>query len=599
MNTIKNRRIFTSAGIDPTLYSRITVLENNEYKVTYFTEISSDTGTITKPTGSTILENQFPGGVDAYVSTISSGQPTGENPVTAAGALVDVTSFNTSGGYTLSGVPSAYPVALIYVIKIPAISWSNLTLANIIEDEDLNPEFLDNQFILKDNADQTKKAAFQLSGISTATTRILTIPDSDGTIALTAGTEVPLTFSTGLSRITNTITSNLSTGIAGGQSVIGGTATGENLTLTTTTHATKGSIIFGNSRYNESTNSLLIGSTTPYGGLNGETFEISRAGAGGSTYAGMNINSFNSTASRGPIIIFQRSKSAVLGTQTIVANGDLVGSISFTGSDGTAFRNSAQIRAEIDGTPGANDMPGRIVFSTTPDGSTTLTEGWRISNNQTLSNTGSIGTAYLHLKAGTATANTAPIKFTKGVLNTSAVAGQIEYDGMFYSTTNSGLRYADNGVIANFYTDVNNSGTSETDLYSYTLIASGLGVNGDMITAKYGGTFNDVTATAQLKVLFGGTTIFDSGAITISATGAWTIDVAIIRTGTTTARALVNLNTSTASATVYTTQTDLTGLTLSNTNILKITGTSGGAGGGSNDITAKLGYINFHGVAAN
>lgn len=44
-------------------------------------------------------------------------------------------------------------------------------------------------------------------------------------------------------------------------------------------------------------------------------------------------------------------------------------------------------------------------------------------------------TAYLHLKAGTATANTAPLKFTSGVLNTVPVAGQIEFDGSdFYLT---------------------------------------------------------------------------------------------------------------------------------------------------------------------
>jgi hypothetical protein len=48
-----------------------------------------------------------------------------------------------------------------------------------------------------------------------------------------------LTFSTGLTRATNTITANLSTGVAGGQSVIGGTAANEDLTIEGTNHATK------------------------------------------------------------------------------------------------------------------------------------------------------------------------------------------------------------------------------------------------------------------------------------------------------------------------------------------------------------------------
>lgn len=46
--------------------------------------------------------------------------------------------------------------------------------------------------------------------------------------------ESPLTFSTGLTRTTNTITANLSTGIAGGQSAIGGTGTGDSLILKST-----------------------------------------------------------------------------------------------------------------------------------------------------------------------------------------------------------------------------------------------------------------------------------------------------------------------------------------------------------------------------
>lgn len=58
-----------------------------------------------------------------------------------------------------------------------------------------------------------------------------------------AAPEVPLTFSTGLTRAVNTITANLSTGIAGGQSVRGGTAASESLTLQSTTNATKGFIL--------------------------------------------------------------------------------------------------------------------------------------------------------------------------------------------------------------------------------------------------------------------------------------------------------------------------------------------------------------------
>ncbi|MBP6904899.1 MAG: tail fiber domain-containing protein [Candidatus Pacebacteria bacterium] len=73
--------------------------------------------------------------------------------------------------------------------------------------------------------------------------------------------EDALTFSTGLTRTTNTVTNNLSTGLAGGQSVVGGTASGQSLTLSSTTNGTKGSILFGSSSYSEANNTLGIGTT--------------------------------------------------------------------------------------------------------------------------------------------------------------------------------------------------------------------------------------------------------------------------------------------------------------------------------------------------
>ena len=42
-----------------------------------------------------------------------------------------------------------------------------------------------NEFI--DEADNTKRLEFELSGITTGNTRTLTVPDADGTIALSSG----------------------------------------------------------------------------------------------------------------------------------------------------------------------------------------------------------------------------------------------------------------------------------------------------------------------------------------------------------------------------------------------------------------------------
>ncbi len=48
--------------------------------------------------------------------------------------------------------------------------------------------FVDNTFRIQDNGDATKQIAFEASGISTATTRTLTVPNANGTLALGTGT---------------------------------------------------------------------------------------------------------------------------------------------------------------------------------------------------------------------------------------------------------------------------------------------------------------------------------------------------------------------------------------------------------------------------
>jgi hypothetical protein len=69
------------------------------------------------------------------------------------------------------------------------------------------------------------------------------------------------------------------------------------------------------------------------------------------------------------------------GGTTVVQANDGLGFISFEGSDGTNLIRGASITAAVDGTPGANDMPGRIVLSTTADGASSPTERFRITND--------------------------------------------------------------------------------------------------------------------------------------------------------------------------------------------------------------------------
>ena len=92
------------------------------------------------------------------------------------------------------------------------------------------------------------------------------------------------------------------------------------------------------------------------------------------------VNGYADTTDGDPIIYLGRTRSNTIGGTTIVQNGDNIGRLEFVGSDGTNMLSCAQIMAVADNTPGANDMPGRLVFSTTADGASSPTERLRITS---------------------------------------------------------------------------------------------------------------------------------------------------------------------------------------------------------------------------
>jgi hypothetical protein len=93
---------------------------------------------------------------------------------------------------------------------------------------------------------------------------------------------------------------------------------------------------------------------------------------------GLNVYSDNIGSSG---LYFGKSRATSIGTYTIVQNNDQLGIIDFYGADGTDMgSNGAYILAAVDGTPGSNDMPGRLVFATTADGAASATERMRINS---------------------------------------------------------------------------------------------------------------------------------------------------------------------------------------------------------------------------
>jgi len=130
----------------------------------------------------------------------------------------------------------------------------------------------------------------------------------------------------------------------------------------------------------------LIGHTSAIAVQGESNPALQLIGSGATSNSWMNLVRFadNSGSS---VLNFGKGRSNTIGTMTVVQDDDALGIISAAGADGTDMTSVAgQIRFEVDGAPGSNDMPGRIEFSTTADGASSPTERWRINSNGNLSN---------------------------------------------------------------------------------------------------------------------------------------------------------------------------------------------------------------------
>jgi len=119
----------------------------------------------------------------------------------------------------------------------------------------------------------------------------------------------------------------------------------------------------------------------------GQTFDATKL-SGNLTYDGSTLTSVSSTAFYPQFI--QRNTTADANAaylvldkirgSSAVQNGDVLGNLIFRGYDGTQYLQGAYINAVVNATPGTNDMPARLVFGVTPDGSAGPTEGMTLSS---------------------------------------------------------------------------------------------------------------------------------------------------------------------------------------------------------------------------
>jgi hypothetical protein len=148
----------------------------------------------------------------------------------------------------------------------------------------------------------------------------------------------------------------------------------------------------------------------------------------------------------GPSLRFAKTRATSKGDVTVVEDGDVLGDLSFYGADGTdLFSMGAQIQAQVDGTAGLNDMPARLVFSTSSDGNQDPTERMRIDSSG---------------KVGIGTASPTNIKGNSTLVDVSSPSGTVEHILRGSSAVLSswaGANAANTGTTTNhplkFYTD--------------------------------------------------------------------------------------------------------------------------------------------------
>ena len=93
------------------------------------------------------------------------------------------------------------------------------------------------------------------------------------------------------------------------------------------------------------------------------------------------LSFIHNDSSGGPFIVLGSTGGSSAGSNNLVAAQSTLGFLSWQGADGSGLVEAASIKTQVDGTPGADDMPGRLVFSTTADGASSPTERMRISSN--------------------------------------------------------------------------------------------------------------------------------------------------------------------------------------------------------------------------
>lgn len=151
------------------------------------------------------------------------------------------------------------------------------------------------------------------------------------------------------------------------------------------------------------------------------------------------------TSGQGANLIMRKSNGTVA-SPTIVADNDTLMAISVQGY-GTAYSTAAQIVVEVDGTPsGTSDMPSRMLFKTSAEGSSSPTTHFQISSAGTSSFSGTAATVSTLTASGSSGSAGQVVAFENTYASaptTSSTALWVGFSGVNDATNGNYIRFYD------------------------------------------------------------------------------------------------------------------------------------------------------------
>jgi len=258
-------------------------------------------------------------------------------------------------------------------------------------------------------------------GLTLTGNTALTLPTS-GTL------ENVLTFSTGLTRSVNAVSSDLITGTAGTKTIIGGTAVGDYLIYKSTTGA--GTTTGIAHQFTGGTNGgTVLGTFLNDGKIGFGISPVSKFHVLGDINTGLTVLFDKISADNNPTGFIFRKARGTVSTPLIVTTGDLLGYFVGRGYTGVTngYDGGARINFLSEGTVSTTAMPGVLAFLTTPAGSLTPTEVMRINSSGYAGIGLTAPTSLLHV--GTANAAGNVFQGTLGTITGSTLTDGIVITG--------------------------------------------------------------------------------------------------------------------------------------------------------------------------